>query len=525
MRRLALIAPLAWACSSSPHEPSRSSPSLAGDAVRASSFYVAIPLPDGRTPLAKPQRSPRFTSIIPIAREESVLFVSQFAGHPLTYIKRVVADLEAPALPTFVLAGEVLVGAARFAEGIVYLTTRGREVCAYRERERELVPLKCAAVDGDMVIPNEEGWTVVSALADEPDAPPPKKKQKKGRPKPKKKEEPVAKPKPRKMGLQLSSFSSDLVPGEVLTSDLTFRSPMPGLDLIAAATGRNGRTRLAFYEIAEGATKPTNAAAIGRAFVSIASLESDAMLDLSSRHALTTSDLLYGSLATHESPRFVTSERGILYIDQSGFRGRCGAVVASPFYMPMIPDQDACAVDPDRYFDLGVAARENLPAPPKISLAPELKGARRSYGQPQTDPVRVAGFGARKFTRIGDDAFVVSRGAAQRLSAFPLIDEDVRVLHAAFTPDGEALIHTDVGLATFAPKSALDSSVTFMPSLSPRGLGEQDRRDTLSARAFAARVGGNWFQSRGDTRTGNSDRERSCRCSRARRRRSLRHVD
>lgn len=498
-RRFAVWAPLLVGCSgaavarapSATTDPPRVVPTVEAEAT--------YPVMVGRAPLSEPRAVTLGTNIEPVLGDESVVFVSQFASEPLTYLTRVSTNEAgvSQATKVFVLEGEYFVSAVRFGDGIHHVTMRGREVCVHRERPDMLERLGCAPLEGEVLVPSEEGFTLVETVIDTEDAAPkPKRKANKKKPKRKRPEEVLVKPAPRKVSLRLTPLSKALVAEEPLTSDLTWKSPMPGMDLIAAARGRNDRIRVAFYELEEGSEKKPLAipGAIGRGKVSIVSLESDAMVDLSSRHALSTSELLFGSLATHEAPRFVSSERGILYFDQMSTRGKCAAVVASPFYMPMVPDQDACLFHPERFFDVGTAVREKLPAPPKPSVPSRLGDARRAYGQGPSDPLRVTGFGASKYTRIGDEAVVLRKGELSAIEPFPLVAKRSRVLHVAWTSDGVALAHTDTGLVAFTP----GETPRALGEIHPRGLGDEERRDVFGARSFAARVGDVWFQSRGE---------------------------
>ena len=463
-------------------------------------------------------------TILAVWGDDSALFVSQFAGEHPTFLQRV--DGAHGALgPVVSLTDEYVFGAFARGTDLTVASTHMATICLTTYRGSAIVSRGCEAKQGTVLLPLDDHFVLLSAKPPDPDAKPPTgkdaaKNKKVGEPaqvkpkssirakaikkRPKARPEPKVAADPRKLSLDRQLLTADgALDGETGGSGLVFTAPMAGMELVAGSS--NGtRARALYYEWA-GSVKNAKTGVLGRARLALGSLDATGTYDETSRSQLPETDLMFGYLAEHQEPRLLTTKRGALYLGVASPHGKCEATVVSPFSMPLIPDDALCALDPGGYFDVAdrvraaqkagtSVGRTGFPAP-KLAAAAFVK-ARRTYAQGETDPMRTAAWSDRGYAMSGDDALTFTSIDAPTALPRPLVAERSRIAWGAFAPDGSGIAALEHGLVRVDQRgtTTLDAIATVHPSLLLRADVEEGTRRS------AAKVGGRWWQSRGELR-------------------------
>ena len=214
---------------------------------------------------------------------------------------------------------------------------------------------------------------------------------------------------------------------------------------------------------------------------------------------------MFGFLADRQDPRLVSNPARLALCGLTSQHGRCEVRVVSPFSMPLVTDDDLCAFDPARFFDVAEAVRtaQKTGAPvgrtgmaPSVPASKLLTHAHRAFGQADFEPLRAAGWTERGYAFDASSAY--SFTSANEVTALPrpLVALRSRIVGSAFASDGSGIAMTDRGLVrvdangtvSLEPSSDVASDLLTRPDLA------------AAARRLAVRVGDTWWQSRGELR-------------------------
>ncbi|MFO0618088.1 MAG: hypothetical protein U0414_36185 [Polyangiaceae bacterium] len=527
MRRAAGILPLLVVACGGPQTAGRAQPTASVSASAAGGGDPsAPPLAPHRVALGEARPTPlALSSLLPVAGAESVLAVSQFSDRDQGYAQ----ILDGATLgATIALGDEPLFNAFARSDGILLATTAGNVVCLSKlpATATGTVSLSglartCELKDGDALVPVGDRFVAVWAEPEDeakekrevpssdptppkpkPKPKPPKKPGKK--PNPRSRPEPKVASSPKKLAVIRQSLTPEgALDGADVVTELTFVSPMPGMDVVTASpSGAAGdRVRVLFYEHTGPAKgRPKNV--IGKSRLALASFDEKGDYDPSSRRALPDDDLMFGYLSAHQDPRVLSTAKGSIYIGTMGTHGRCEVAITSPFFMAMIPNDDLCAFRPAAFFDIADAVRASQKAggnggkaatPEAPALDPALKGAHRARGQADSDPVRAAVYGARAYALSGEDVVSFTDPAHVEAAPRPLVASRLRIAWGAFAADGSGVALLDTGLVGVAADGAVSA-----PRAPDLAAGAFDRDDFLGHEARrAALVKGALYRARG----------------------------
>lgn len=459
--------------------------------------------------------------MLPVVGDDTALFVSQFAGEHATYFQR--ADGAKKTLgPVVTLWDENVIAAFAAGDELRVTSAKDSSICLTTYRGAQVVARGCDVHGGAAFQPLGDRFVVLSTSTPDPDA---KKKDATGKaaksspppPAPAKKEPPKrtkSKPSkrkakvevkiaadPKKLSIDRLFVRSDgSIDGEIEPTGLEITSPLAGMDLVAAASS-GSRVRALYYDWV-GTVKNAKTGVLGKARLALGSIDDTGKYDEASRSELKETDLMFGYLAEHQEPRLLPTSRGTLYLGVASSRGKCEAIVVSPFSMPLIPDDAYCALDPRAFFGVAETVRAAQKAgasvgragfPTPLAPSAELAKARRVALQNDWDPVRTAVWGDRGYAMSGDSAVTFTSVDKPEPLPRPLVAERARMDWAAFAPDGSGIASVGSSLVFVDPRGA----VTREPVDGPLSLRSDEAE---MARRLAVKIGSAWFQSRGAVR-------------------------
>lgn len=487
--------------------------------------------PIGRSTLVEPARVELPATILPadggvVATTEETVFAG--AGEvPLTWTRWLDERGRGAAVP---LVAERLVGAFGRGDDVVLATSAGEQICVARfPRDGAKAAARgCEAARPRAVVRVGDRIALVDAFVERPPeppkaapAPPPRKSpahgkaSRKGRGKSGRAKGHGSAPPPRPppklpVDVRVRWVDSDGRFDAASTSTgLRFVRPQEGMTVIDAG-GRPGGIDLLWFEWKKPPTgKPVRG--LGRAAIVGGSLGADGTFDAKSTTVVAEGELQYGYVEGHMAPRLVTTERGSLYLATTGRGGPCEIAVIAPAPARPFTPAGVCAAAPWRLLDA---------APPSgaesAALVALVEGARprRTMGQPDADPERIAWGGGRGFFLAdGKLRSLPPPGADGALEALreeaPVFEAHrSRIGWTAQALDGELVALVDGRIVHAAPDGTVASGASVQPPAAGDPASGRDEaraivstlggRDDPGARRHAARIGASWWVARGD---------------------------
>jgi hypothetical protein len=491
------------------------------------------------TRVGSPRELALGSSLLPVAESARVLVVASYAGEPFGFAQ--LADASGPAGPILTFVDEHPVFAQESQGKTTVVTSARGRLCSQVVEGDRVTRGPCwdhpgdalIALDGKLALLDVRPKTDDDDLTPEERArrdaapkkpttsgvksPAPTKPASSKKPAPKKrtggKPGKVTKiPSEAQIKKKLFSTGRELVidarwltsaePAEPIATGLRFREAMTGMGFIGAG-GRNHVVDVAFYEKNDKPTKEPE----GR--LGYAQLDATLHLDPPTRRTFGESKLNPGFLSDHADMRLLTLPEGSLLFGLRGPRGRCDVTFVGPFVMQLIPDDAACALDPQRL--VATARARHKAAPLELPAMPALESARvkRTVGQAAFDVGRVVQAGTQRFTFDGARLLTFDDETAPREVKSPLVARRSQLLASAVAPDGEVLVATDEGLfvgSALGPVS--DAAEPLAPTSAlgaPRapavvGLGAARRDVADGSRRAAVKIGASWWQAEGELR-------------------------